>query len=226
MTISKNHFIIAKETNARVSGSAGRGIPAIHARRHSGPAAPKGSDCLKTKNLVYAAVAAALTVVCAQLVVPLPFTPVPFSMAVFAVYLTGALLPMRCGFYAQLTYLLLGAAGLPVFGGFSGGIGVILGPTGGYLLAYPLMALLVALWIRRAGGKTVVSLSAGMPSALAACYLCGSLWFCVVSHVTWDRAAALTILPFLPFDLVKIVICVPLSMALNKALGKARLLPS
>lgn len=181
---------------------------------------------MKTKNLVFAAVSASLTVVFAQLVIPLPFTPVPFSMAVFAVYLTGALLPMSCSLYAQLVYLLLGVIGLPVFGDFSGGIGVILGPTGGYILTYPLMVFLVALFIHLFRRKTVLSLVAGMLCALAVCYLGGSLWFCAVSRVTWAKSAALTILPFLPFDLVKIAICVPLSLALDKALQKAKLPPS
>ena len=179
---------------------------------------------MNTKNSTYAAISAALTVVFAQLVIPLPFSPVPFSMAVFAVYLTGALLPMSYSLYAQLAYLLLGAVGLPVFGEFSGGIGVILGSTGGYLLTYPVMAFLVALVIRLFGKKTVLSLSVGMLCALAVCYLGGSLWFCAVSKVTWAKSIALTILPFLPFDLVKIAVCVPLSLALGKALRKANLL--
>lgn len=178
---------------------------------------------MKTKNLVFTAISAAVTVIFAQLSIPFPFTPVPFSMAVFAVYLTGTLLPMRYALYAQLVYLLLGAAGLPVFGGFSGGVSVVLGPTGGYLLAYPAMAFLVALFIRLFGEKSILSLTTGMLCALSVCYFFGSLWFCFVSKVTWQKSIVLTILPFLPFDLVKIVFCVPLSLALDKALRKTRL---
>lgn len=181
---------------------------------------------MKTKNLTFTAICAALTVVFAQLIIPLPFTPIPFSMAIFAVYLTGTLLPMSYSFYAQLVYLLLGAVGLPVFGGFSGGIGVILGPTGGYILTYPVMALLVALFIRLFGKKSVLSLAAGMLCALAVCYLGGSLWYSATADVTWAKSIVLTILPFIPFDLVKIAICVPLSIALDKALRKTNLLPA
>ena len=179
---------------------------------------------MKTKNLVFAAISAALMVIFSQLVIPLPFTPVPFSMAVFAVFLTGSLLPMNYALYAQLVYLLLGVIGLPVFGKFSGGIGVLLGTSGGYIFSYPIMAFLVALFIRLFGKKNVLSLSTGMLCALAACYLCGSLWFSFVSKVTWQKSAALTVLPFLPFDLIKIAICVPLSLTLDKALRKAQLL--
>jgi biotin transport system substrate-specific component len=185
----------------------------------------KEKQRMKTRNLALAAIFTALTVVFAQIVIPLPFTPVPFSMAVFAVYLTGALLPMGWAAAAQAVYLLLGAAGLPVYGGFSGGVGVLAGPTGGYLLTYPLMALLVAAAARAARRKTWAVLAGGMLCALAVCYLGGSLWYCATAHVTWQKSAVLTILPFLPFDLVKIALCAPLAAALNRALARARLLP-
>jgi biotin transport system substrate-specific component len=181
---------------------------------------------MKTKNLAVTAVFAALTAVLAQLVIPLPFTPIPFSMGVFAVFLTGALLPMSNSIYALLVYILLGAVGLPVFGNFSGGMGVILGPTGGYILTYPIMAFLVALFIHLFHKRSVLSLAVGMLCAIAVCYLGGSLWYCVAARVTWAKSIALTVLPFVPFDLVKIVFCIPLSLALAKALQKAKMLPA
>ncbi len=180
---------------------------------------------MKTKNLALAAVFTALTAVFAQIMIPLPFTPVPFSMSVFAVYLTGALLPAGWAAGAQAAYLLLGAAGLPVFGGFSGGLGVLAGPTGGYLLVYPLMAAAVAAAAHAPRRRTVPVLAAGMLCALAVCYLGGSLWYCASAGVDWKKSAALTVLPFVPFDLLKIALCAPFAAALGRALEKARLLP-
>lgn len=181
---------------------------------------------MKTKTLTATAVFAALTAVFAQIIIPLPFTPVPFSMGIFAVYLTGAILPKKTAVYAQVVYLLLGAFGLPVFGGFRGGFGALIGPTGGYLIVYPLMAFLVAWIVGRFGKKSFASLAVGMLTALAVCYLGGSLWFCVVGHVDWAKSVMLTVLPFIPMDLVKIVICSLLGVALDKALSKAGLLPA
>lgn len=172
------------------------------------------------------AVFAALTAVFAQIIIPLPFTPVPFSMGVFAVYLTGAVLDKRHAVYAQLIYILLGAIGIPVFGGFSGGMGVIAGPTGGYILTYPVMAFLVALITQLWKRKTVAALAAGMLGALAVCYIAGSLWYCVVAKITWTASLMYTVLPFIPCDLIKIAVCAPFGAALSKALGKARLMPA
>ena len=162
---------------------------------------------MKTKELVLAAFCTALTAAAAQISVPLPFTPVPFAMSVFAVYLAGALLPAREALLSQAAYLLLGAAGLPVFAGFRAGVGVLAGPTGGFLAMYPVMAALVALVLKAAGRKTVPVLAAGMLCALAVCYLGGSLWFCVSAKVNWPKALALAVVPFLPLDLVKVALC-------------------
>lgn len=86
----------------------------------------------RTRRLTLTALFAALTAVLSQISFPIPFTPIVFTMGVMAVYLTAALLPKWNALLAQLVYLLLGAVGLPVFSGFNGGVGAILGPTGGY----------------------------------------------------------------------------------------------
>lgn len=172
---------------------------------------------MKTQKLAAAAICTALTAVAAQISVPLPFTPVPFSMSVFAVYLTGALLPVREAALAQVCYLLLGIAGLPVFAGFGAGVGVLAGPTGGFLAVYPIMSALVALACRVSGKRMWLPLAAGMLCALAVCYLGGSLWFCVSAKVSWQKALALAVVPFLPMDLVKIAVCVPLAARARQA---------
>ena len=169
---------------------------------------------MKTKQIVSGAFCTALTAVAAQISVPLPFTPVPFSMSVFAVYLAGALLPVRQAALSQLAYLLLGAAGLPVFAGFGAGAGVLAGPTGGFLAMYPVMAALVSLFCRGTGRKTVPVFAAGMFCALAACYLGGSLWLSASARVPWAKALSLAVVPFLPMDLVKIAACAPLARRL------------
>src|ERR1035438_4230069 len=98
--------------------------------------------------------ASAVIAVCARLVLPLPFTPVPLTLANFGVLLVGLTLGSKRGFAAAALYLAWGTLGLPVFspGGF-GGIAQLLGPTGGYLLAYPIVAF-VAGWISERGAAS------------------------------------------------------------------------
>lgn len=176
---------------------------------------------MKTKKIVVTAVFAALTAVFAQLAVPLPFSPVPVSLSLFAVFLCGAVLPMREALLSQLVYVLLGTVGVPVFAGFSGGL---MRPTWGYLLAYPLIALLTACGVRLAHGKSravwVALTAAFMLLSLAVCYTLGCLWFAFYTRQTVAAAFALTVTPFVPFDLMKAVAAAAISIPLNKALQK------
>lgn len=174
---------------------------------------------MKTKNLVLVSLFVAVTAVFSQLSVPNPFSPVPISLSVAAVYLCGVLLEARYAFLAQLIYILLGAVGLPVFAQFSGGLGVLAGPTGGYILAYPFIALLVALfthkkWIR----SDTVALLAGMFLALLVCYAFGSAWLAVVMKVSFFKALLLGAAPFVIVDILKIAACLVLARALKRAL--------
>lgn len=179
---------------------------------------------MKTKQLTLAALFTALTIVFAQLILPLSFTPVPLSLSLLPVYLSGAILPKRHAVYSQLVYLLIGAAGLPVFAGFRGGPGVLFGPTGGFLIAYPIMAFLTAWVLEVLQKKTLLSCIPAMLAALAACYLCGSVFYMFVGHVSWLKSLSATVFPFIAFDLIKVSASVLLAPAINKALIKSRLI--
>ncbi len=159
---------------------------------------------MKTKNLAFCALMAAVTAVCAQISIPLP-GGVPLTLSVAAVYLSGAFLGPGLAFASHLVYLLLGAFGLPVFAGFSGSLGVLLGSTGGYLLVYPLMAAAVALGRRLWGGK-LPSLAASMLIALLLCYAGGTAWFMAVTQKSLAVSLAACVFPFVPVDLCKIAL--------------------
>src|SRR3989344_7330870 len=96
----------------------------------------------KLKGMVFAALFAALTAAVAWFKIPLPFTPVPITLQTLMVLLSGAMLGSYYGALAMIIYLIVGAIGLPVFAGGSSGIGVLLGPTGGYLFSYPIAAFI------------------------------------------------------------------------------------
>lgn len=142
--------------------------------------------------------------VCAHLSVPLWFTPVPLSLQPFAVLLLGLLLAPRLAAGVFVAYLAEGALGLPVFAPSpaSGGLPHLLGPTGGYLMAYPLAAALIS-WLYR---RTSRSFALAMASAAAGDAIilgCGTLWIAVLPMLG-AHSAALAVLPFLPGDALKI----------------------
>ena len=94
----------------------------------------KAHNSSSTKMLILAAIFTAVNVVCAQ--IQIPIAPVPISLATFAIFLTAGLLGHKYGSLSLIVYVLLGAIGVPVFAGFSGGFGIITGPTGGYIIGY------------------------------------------------------------------------------------------
>ena len=180
---------------------------------------------MKTKQLAMTAMFTALTMVLGPLVIILPFTPIPISLAMIPIYLCGALLPKHNAFTSLLIYLLLGAAGLPVFSQFRGGLGVLVGPTGGFLLVYPIMAFVIALLLEKLPQQKLYSLLIAFSAALVICYTGGCLMFMLLTHMDLAKAFSLTVLPFLPLDIVKIAFSAVVAVALKKALFHAKLLP-
>ncbi|MCS7171978.1 MAG: biotin transporter BioY [Armatimonadetes bacterium] len=164
---------------------------------------------MNSRTLALAALGAALTAICAQLSFTLPFvTSVPFTLQVFAVLLMGAVLGARTGALAELLYLLLGAAGIPVFAHFRAGLQVLVGPTGGYLWSYPLAALLVGWAADRAMDRQgfVRNVAAGMVAAIACIYALGVVGLVLSGAVpTWTHAVRIGVVPFVWFDLLKAV---------------------
>lgn len=170
----------------------------------------------KLRGLTAAAMLTAITAVTAQIMIPLPFTPIFFSLALLAVFLSGGVLPPRWAAAAQLCYLALGCFGVPVFGGFKGGPGVLLGPTGGYLAAYPIMALLIALLLR-GRKRTLPRCMGAMILAMVVCYLLGTAWFCVQSGAGVAAALSACVFPFILPDLFKALAASFCVLALSRA---------
>jgi biotin transport system substrate-specific component len=167
--------------------------------------AAKPATWMRTTGIVL--VGSLFIAVCAHIALPLYFTPVPLTLQPFAVLLLGLLLSPRLASATLVTYLAEGAAGLPVFApglAFSGGMAHLLGPTGGYLLAYPVaVALISFLWRRtsRSFATAALSATAGNLVILA----CGALWLAVVTHASAQSVLTLAVIPFLPGDALKIV---------------------
>ena len=173
------------------------------------PQALSGKLSAATPGLRAAAivlVGSALAALCARVSIPLYFTPVPLSLAPFAVLLLGLLLTPRMAAATFAAYLAEGALGLPVFAPSPlapGGLAHLLGPTGGYLLAYPLAAMLISyLW--RSGVRTYVTALVAAAVGDVLILACGALWLAVLPHLTARPDLTIAVLPFLPGDALKI----------------------
>ncbi|OPJ64432.1 biotin transporter BioY [Clostridium oryzae] len=159
---------------------------------------------ISTKDLTLCGLFAAITCVLAQISIQLPFSPVPFTLQVMAVYLAGVILGGKRGFISQLVYVALGAIGVPVFANFTGGASIILGPTGGFVIAFPFMALIAGYSTNKYKSKIYIVIA--MIIALLFCYIFGAVWLSVIGKMSFTSALKVAVLPFILFDAVKIVI--------------------
>jgi biotin transport system substrate-specific component len=142
---------------------------------------------------------------CAHISIPLLFTPVPLSLQPFAVLLLGLLLTPGMAAATFAAYLAEGAAGLPVFApaaGASAGLAHLLGPTGGYLMAYPAAAALIS-WLWRRSGRSFGSALASAAAGDLAILACGALWLAALPHPGARLVTVTAMLPFLPGDALK-----------------------
>src|SRR5215213_9318049 len=179
---------------------------------------------LKASTITRAALMAAVTAVAAQITVPL--FPVPFTLQVLAVILSGLLLGVRHGALAQAVYVLVGAIGVPVFAGFTGGLGHVLGPTGGYLISYPVAAAVAGL-----AAKTVARDSRSRAlwfgffwgcAGLAVIYAFGATWLALVSGLTPTEAIVAGVGRFVIFDLIKVGLATLVAVAAAPAIASSR----
>lgn len=170
---------------------------------------------MRTKDLTAAALLAALTAVCSQLLLPTPWG-VPVSLGTLAVFLAAGLLGARGAAVSMLIYLTLGVVGVPVFAGFRGGPGVLAGPTGGYLVGYLAAAALGGLLCDRLP-QMKYRLPLAFACGLAVCYAFGTVWFVFSTETPASAALALCVLPYLPGDAAKIAVAAALCKRIKKA---------
>ncbi len=157
--------------------------------------------------------ASAFVALCAQVAVPLPWTPVPMTMQPFAVLLLGLLLGPGLGAAALVAYLLEGAVGLPVLVPGLGGL-FPLGASAGYLLSYPLAAALTGWLWRREGGFARATAAAALGDGLI--LLCGAGWIASLTHGNAAVVLRLAVLPFLAGDAVKVLLAAAIASGVSR----------
>ncbi len=170
-------------------------------------------------DLVYCALFAALIAICSWISIP---TTIPFTLQTFAVCVTTALLGTKRGLTTVLVYILLGLVGMPVFAGFTGGIGILAGVTGGYIVGFLFTALAVGI-ITAKLGKSVPVLAVAMVIGILLCYVFGTAWFMVVyaqstGPVGLMSALSWCVFPYLLPDAAKIVAAILVVNRLEKVL--------
>ena len=176
-----------------------------------------------TRELVLVGLFAAITAVCAQISIPLPFTTVPFTLQVFAVCLAGAILGKRLGAMSLVIYLLVGAVGVPVFAGFSGGLSKIAGASGGYLLSYPIAAFIIGYVFEKRQDFTVRFIA--MLIGLVIIYTLGVTQLKFVGNYPWATAFIYGAAPFIVLDIAKAFLATLVSSAVIRSLRIGNMLP-
>ena len=175
---------------------------------------------MKTKTGIMTTTALVTAVICVLGPLAVPIGPVPVSLGVLGVFLAIYILGVRQGTIACLLYLLIGLVGMPVFSGFSGGVGKLLGPTGGYLIGYIPMALIAGWFIDRFYDRVVLQV-VGMILGLVVLYAFGTVWLAFQADMSFGAALSAGVIPFIPFDLGKMVVSIILGRAVRNALTRA-----
>ena len=172
---------------------------------------------ITTKELVFTALMAVIIAVCSWISIP---TTVPFTLQTFGVFMAVGLLGGKKGTISVLVYILLGAVGVPVFAGFSGGIGVLFGTTGGYIVGFLLSGLVYWAMTAAFGEKLPIMIIA-MVLGLIVCYAFGTAWFMIVyakntAPIGLMTALGWCVFPFIIPDCIKIALAIVLTKQLKK----------
>lgn len=180
----------------------------------------------KAKSKVYplAMTAVMAAVMCVLGPMSIPIGPVPVSFTNLVIYLALYILGWKRGTLSYLVYMLIGMVGMPVFSGYSGGMGKLFGPTGGYIIGFIPMALIAGIVIDKCRNRGVQL--AAMVVGTAVCYAFGTAWFCVQAGYAVGAALGLCVFPFIPGDLAKIVIAMVAGPMIRSRLERAGLNPA
>jgi biotin transport system substrate-specific component len=175
---------------------------------------------LSIQQLAVIGVMAAVICILAPFSIPIGVVPISFTN--LAIYIAMYVLGRKKGTISCLIYLLIGLVGVPVYSGFTGGPGKLFGPTGGYLIGFAFMALISGIFIDRFITKMYLCF-VGMLLGTAVCYLLGTIWLAYQAGLSFHAALAAGVIPFIPGDLIKMILAMLIGPQLRKALNKAGL---
>jgi biotin transport system substrate-specific component len=173
----------------------------------------------RTLEITMIALMTSVIVVSAWISIP---TVIPFTLQTFAVFASISILGGRDGLISVILYLFLGAVGIPVFSGFKAGIGIIMGPTGGYLIGFIFIALIYMLFEHLFVDNLIAEI-ASMVIGLMICYLFGTLWFTFVygggGEIGFGAAVGMCVVPFIIPDIIKMILAISIARILKKRIN-------
>ena len=181
----------------------------------------KNERFLTTYRMAMIALMTAIICILSPFSLAIPISPVPISLGTLAVCFASCILGWKSGTLSVLVYLLIGLAGLPVFSNFSGGIAKLAGPTGGYLIGYLFLALISGFFFDRFSQPFFHAL--GMVLGTGVCYLFGTVWLCHQAHLTLVQGFAMGVIPYIPGDLVKVILVLLVGPVIRRRLTAAGL---
>ena len=173
--------------------------------------------------MVLVSLMTAIICMLAPISLTLPTSPIPISLGNMVICFTVTILGMKKGSLSVLIYLLLGLAGVPVFSNFTGGIGKLLGPTGGYLVGYLFLAMLLGFFMEHFKNRHTTNFLGALFGMLIL-YLFGTIWLALQLDLNFTAARLVGVAPYIPFDIIKILLSISIGTHLRKRLLQAGLL--
>ncbi|MBQ1687662.1 MAG: biotin transporter BioY [Lachnospiraceae bacterium] len=174
---------------------------------------------IQTRTMALIAVFTALTCILAPMSLSIPISPVPISLTNLVIYFSIYILGWKRGTVSYILYLLIGLIGIPVFSGYTSGPAKLFGPTGGYLIGFILMALVCGIFVDYFK-KNYYLQALGFVLGTAICYALGTLWLSYQANLAFKAALMAGVIPFIPGDLVKIILAIVLGNTVRQQLQK------
>ena len=166
----------------------------------------------KAYPIVLVGVFVAIISICAW--ISIPMVPIPITLQILGIFITASILGAKLGTVSIIIYILLGAVGLPVFSNFTGGFGILLSPTGGFIIGFIFTALTIG--VITSLKNSILTNTLAMLLGLLLCYTFGTVWYCIYANVDFITAVLVCVVPFLIGDSVKICISAILVTKLKK----------
>lgn len=172
----------------------------------------------RTYSLTSIALMAALMAIFSQISIPIPISPVPLTLQTAGIIIAPIILGAKRGTLSILAYILIGVCGVPVFSAGKAGLSVLVGPTGGYLLGFVLGTLLAGLYWQTLRNKNLPQAFVVAVISITVTMACGLAWFSFLMGMSLSQGFLVAVLPFLPLDVVKIIIFAPVAYKVRRAL--------
>lgn len=177
---------------------------------------------MRSINMTQIAMMTGVLCIVSPVMIPIPFSPVPMTLATFGIYLIASLLGTKQGVLCVLAYILLGMVGLPVFSGFSSGIVTLSGPTGGYVIGYLPCVFCISLLLKKKRNKhSKIWYFFSFICGTICCYLFGTIWFMIVMGGTYTigQTLLLCVVPYLFFDIIKMLLATTIAIQIKQRTG-------